>query len=1517
MGNRQGANKNKKKDEKKKEKEVKKQKIKKKTKNRNSVTISERDSQIVFESSEDLALGACAAPGKNTGTKSQQVQPDVLAGITFDPATRPRDHSRHGAWSSDDESPTSTLGYSTPLLRTPKTQRSAHAAAKSGDLSTVEHLQEVAKSNEQALPQNISSSPGEVRLRHKSESLSPASSPGLSRDVKKKRALGQAIHENGSSKAIEAAILFAPPPVCQKQKGGQSPAKKGTPEINIFSDDQDSLEDALCPWLKDDDTSIDEEQLDEMFISCIDLSYSMADACSEKEFTGGSEADFSSLETRSKVKDRQEQRKKSAVAPSCYEAWEGSSVDPIRGTDNALRTSNTCPPRTSPMLKAHHTNKSEKTKCDTQQFSKVKEMGSSVDNGEHTPVASSSESSGGAPSETTKHTHKDGFETKTKDAQNATQEGIYNKGSEATKSSKKTGKSKDKKRKTSRSKNVPTPVHQLTEANSNKTKDNEKEYQGREEMDEPELAVSELRPMDDKVFKEESADQVSLLVAADTRQQRVDPVTDEPHRFIGDGQTPADFAESIMSSMSETPASFSAEPVPPSRDPQPPLPMSKLVQRITEFIREETSEVDESRRTPQKPPSHANEHGVRPQIISDTYSQELDDVFLSNNKSTSYVASFTDYSRASADLQNTFPCSANIDVGNKDHEHAHTEYKTSVCGYDDETSSPQRAHTQETSMCPSERQDESTESTYTEDLGSEQYRSTTYSDARGIYNDIPDQIGRNVVTEPAIREHACGQSDAVNSDDKCCHINQPKVCNPFPGETLDQLSSKLYSEKALPEASVVESHTSCPGANTCDKETSGDQPPEAALGSVVSSSSNSVPPPSPSAMDALEELDEDEETDGQTDVVNDQKSKEIQVFGDSVLKRLSYLVESQGNESNDEEENPSNSNKTSPQRNSSSDVILPEGESHSAEGPLTSVTFLEHSSHTRDSEMSGDLPVSKCDKDIKRSEQITNSKMDRDNPMSKENPSVQSDKDIKMTDKTIICMKTFEKPERVVEKLQSMSSITSTDTDSQNKESGNAQLSDDMSEQGAVKQAPERETFDKDKKAEANPSLGCDNKKDSSAKRKGKSKKAKARAKKAKAKANKSKSEQTVSTENISPKIVVKRPKIPDELTHTSCHNTKTTDVSTESNSDSNPKPPKRESQQITEVIDAYGDAVDPPVEVNQTKSLQQKSEQICPESTSNTLTKKIKVREDVPDTDHACKSEERTSSLDCADVGALKYHGVTDEHTACDVFEVQSSNTTKRPQGLALQRIIQDGEQTYKREPRASWELSDESDTTEESLENIDYPAGCQSSSSADSVFRIPDISETFGEMDSVKNILEDFEDRTPQAESVPYFIGKETLKSQPDYLSVHRRSRMSPALTNKTESDLDISEMRDDISTDSMYADDEGDGTLLFSKSYTEQTGSGVLMSCTFYNSGHNKEDSDDFWEECVDEAYHQIELSADAATATFQDARKQMHEIHEHLRTLRLQMETLQDDLENATITPEPEFRTESDDKRLVTD
>ncbi|KAL8563814.1 hypothetical protein ACOMHN_061938 [Nucella lapillus] len=233
----------------------------------------------------------------------------------------------------------------------------------------------------------------------------------------------------------------------------------------------------------------------------------------------------------------------------------------------------------------------------------------------------------------------------------------------------------------------------------------------------------------------------------------------------------------------------------------------------------------------------------------------------------------------------------------------------------------------------------------------------------------------------------------------------------------------------------------------------------------------------------------------------------------------------------------------------------------------------------------------------------------------------------------------------------------------------------------------------------------------------------------------------------------------------------------------------------------------------------------------------------------------------------------------------------------------------------------------TDSSDESTELEAKRQSSSSHDSSLRIPEIEETFGELMGVKTLLEDLEDKPPTTSEAPPVQAEEEEEKihAKEFLPSaqhRRRSKTSPARTDRTESDLDVSEHRDDASTDSMYADDEDEGNeVVFQRSYSEEHGGEVVLSCTIYNSSRdNGADSDEFWADAeaaaaADESYKSLETAADAAGSAFQNARIQMHDIHQHLQDLRRQMEMLQDDITSTSLTLTPDFSLESEQRPVT--
>ncbi|XP_046357396.2 uncharacterized protein LOC124135830 [Haliotis rufescens] len=618
----------------------------------------------------------------------------------------------------------------------------------------------------------------------------------------------------------------------------------------------------------------------------------------------------------------------------------------------------------------------------------------------------------------------------------------------------------------------------------------------------------------------------------------------------------------------------------------------------------------------------------------------------------------------------------------------------------------------------------------------------TCSDKEVVNEEISDK-SNNILPEGAVSDVT---SDVLKSISESKQTNQIENAQP----------TKETSGSVTSDGKVVETKQEAPTQS--DQAGENLSPPEPA-------SPKHVPPPSPSAMDALAEVDEEDE-EALDSLEQTTQLNEVQLFGETVFKRLSSLVESQSQDEDIDDRFKDFSDSVDPDDADSRPVNL---------GSMGLV---------------GD---------------------DMDESIETKTPEMSPEREVRLETSP---------PKEIVDKMLVPATVTVVE---RTVVSVHAETIEDVSPI-SMKKGEESYTEDKDGYIVDDGTLKAKKKRKSSKKKGGKDK-------------SKSKKDKQGN--------VVRKPEIPVELkqvenTHDSSARTisdETTSVSETDESEKENSPPKRESQQIQDVIEAYG----------------------------------------------------------LENIVGVSVETLSDDQ---DVTLVEDDSIKQRDYLMV----------------RPQYESDDDS---EDSCDSRSRSSGDPSTSNSR---RIPEIEETFSELLSVKHILEDLEDRTPTEEKLPSFVSSEVLRSPPDYLN-GRRSRMSPAITDRTESDLDISEQRDDISTDSMYADDEDDGAseVLFSRSYSEPDGNEVVVSCTFYNTQHNNNtnDSDDFWEDytTADESFKQIEISADAASSTFQNARKQMHDIHQHLQDLRRQMEHLQEEVEHATLTPE--YSMDSEDKRPITE
>lgn len=178
-------------------------------------------------------------------------------------------------------------------------------------------------------------------------------------------------------------------------------------------------------------------------------------------------------------------------------------------------------------------------------------------------------------------------------------------------------------------------------------------------------------------------------------------------------------------------------------------------------------------------------------------------------------------------------------------------------------------------------------------------------------------------------------------------------------------------------------------------------------------------------------------------------------------------------------------------------------------------------------------------------------------------------------------------------------------------------------------------------------------------------------------------------------------------------------------------------------------------------------------------------------------------------------------------------------------------------------------------------------------------DISKTSGTNDN------DIQDKTPTMETV----ASNKMMTSAENAATQGEAASGRRSVTCTESDLDISEHRDDLSTDSMLADDEEEETMeiLFTKTYTEPVeGAEVFLSCTVVNSAYKDENKkSDTW--LSDEALEYFEANASEVMSTaFLKAKREMKDIQVCLQNLRRQMEHFHSDHDDISL---PEIPVES--------
>ena len=194
------------------------------------------------------------------------------------------------------------------------------------------------------------------------------------------------------------------------------------------------------------------------------------------------------------------------------------------------------------------------------------------------------------------------------------------------------------------------------------------------------------------------------------------------------------------------------------------------------------------------------------------------------------------------------------------------------------------------------------------------------------------------------------------------------------------------------------------------------------------------------------------------------------------------------------------------------------------------------------------------------------------------------------------------------------------------------------------------------------------------------------------------------------------------------------------------------------------------------------------------------------------------------------------------------------------------------------------------------------------DSKLSLPlqDFDDTIVETTPNSSFVDDLTDVTPTAGFSGEFTALPELAKTVDKSVIqHEHTDQTPGRRSitGTDSDLDLSEQRTNISTDSMYADDEAEETMdiLFTKTYTEpMEGAEVFLSCTVVNSAFKDEAKKrDAWLSS-DEALEYFEANASEVMSTaFMKAKKEMKDIQVCLQNLRKQMDNFHGNYEDISL------------------
>ena len=187
-----------------------------------------------------------------------------------------------------------------------------------------------------------------------------------------------------------------------------------------------------------------------------------------------------------------------------------------------------------------------------------------------------------------------------------------------------------------------------------------------------------------------------------------------------------------------------------------------------------------------------------------------------------------------------------------------------------------------------------------------------------------------------------------------------------------------------------------------------------------------------------------------------------------------------------------------------------------------------------------------------------------------------------------------------------------------------------------------------------------------------------------------------------------------------------------------------------------------------------------------------------------------------------------------------------------------------------------------------------------------LQDFDDTIVQTTPNSSFVDDLTDVTPIAGVSGEFTALPELAKTVDKSVVqheHTDQATGRRSITGTESDLDISEQRTNVSTDSMYADDEAEETMdiLFTKTYTEPIeGAEVFLSCTVVNSAFKDEAKKrEVWLSS-DEALEYFEANASEVMSTaFMKAKKEMKDIQLCLQNLRKQMDNFHGNFDDISL------------------